>query len=227
LSIRIAETFDVAVAPDLVFEYLLEPARIVHCLPGAELLEASGDGAFTGRIKVKVGPVSVAYRGSARFDEIDRVARRVRMSGAGQETGGAGRAGMTMMSEVIPLPDGGSRVSVESDVDVAGRIVQFGRGMIEDVSKQIFVRFADCVRATLEAEHPAAAPAVAAAAAGRPAAPRGISGSAPILGEPAAAEDAARARPAKTAPPAAQAPLRILPLLFRALRSRLARLFGR
>jgi uncharacterized protein len=223
LAIRIDESFDVAAPADLVWRFLIDPAQVVQCLPGAELLEASADHTFAGRIRVKVGPVTAAYRGRARFEELDHDARRVRMVGEGQETAGGGNAKMTMVSTVEELPDGGARVRVESEVDVVGRLVQFGRGMIEEVSKQIFRQFAECVGARLAAEAAGAAERAVGVAPAEPAAsgaaPAGLPGSPPERGE-------APAAPAPAAP-APAAPVRALPLLWAALKSRLRRLFRR
>ena len=126
-----------------------DPARVVACLPGAELVETVDERTFVGRVKIKVGPVTASFKGRAQFDELDAAARRVRMSGRGQDTAGAGSATMKMTSEITPLDGGGSRVRVHAEVDVVGKLMQFGRGMMEEVSKQIFGQFAACVAATL------------------------------------------------------------------------------
>lgn len=152
MSLRIEETFRVDAPAAAVWAYLIDPRRVVRCLPGAELLEAEDERTFLGRVRVKVGPVTAGYQGRARFVEVDEAAMRVRMTGEGRETGGAGSAKMTMTSHVVPLDDGGAEVRVEAELDLVGRLVQFGRGMIEEVSRQLFRQFADCVRATLAAE---------------------------------------------------------------------------
>jgi carbon monoxide dehydrogenase subunit G len=200
MAITVDESFEVDAAPDEVWAYLLDPARVVRCLPGAELVEVVDAQTFVGRVKIKVGPVTASFRGRARFEEMDATARRVRMSGKGQDTGGAGSATMNMTSEVTPLPSGGSRVRVSAEVDVVGKLMQFGRGMMEEVSKQIFAQFAACVRAALAA--PAAAPAST-----------GTTSDAPtrVASPPQLAE--------------AQ-PIEATGLVFRALRARVRRLFG-
>jgi hypothetical protein len=154
VAIRIDESFEVNSPPDRVWSFLIDPAQVVQCLPGAELLTQEDARTFTGRIRVKVGPVTAAYRGRAHFEEVDEAARRVRLTGDGQESAGGGGARMKMTSSVTPLPSGGARVHVESEVDVVGRLVQFGRGMMEEVSRQIFHQFAECVRSKLESEQP-------------------------------------------------------------------------
>jgi carbon monoxide dehydrogenase subunit G len=153
---RIEERFTVKASPEAVWAFLVDARRVVVCLPGAELTEVVDERTFDGAVKVKVGPVTVGYKGRVQLVELDRPAWRVRMSGEGRETGGAGSARMSMESRLTPRPDGVTEVVVTSDVDVVGRLVQLGRGMIEQVSHQIFLQFAEQVRATLEAEEAAA-----------------------------------------------------------------------
>jgi carbon monoxide dehydrogenase subunit G len=132
---------------------------VVACLPGAELAEVVDERTFHGNVVVKVGPVQVAYRGRVQLAELDAAAGRVRMVGEGRESTGAGSARMTVESRLAALPGGETEVTVVADVDVAGRLVQLGRGMIEQVAHQLFQQFAACVRAALEAGAGAAAPA--------------------------------------------------------------------
>jgi carbon monoxide dehydrogenase subunit G len=138
--------------PGAVWSYLVDPRRVVGCLPGAELTEVVDERTFHGDVKVQVGPVSVSYKGRVQLAELDEAGRRVRMVGEGRESGGSGAAKMTMESRLVALPDGATEVTVIADLDVVGRLVQLGRGMIEQVSHQLFLQFSECVRATLEAE---------------------------------------------------------------------------
>lgn len=192
---KIQETFEVDAPSDRVFSFLVDPERVVRCLPGAELLEAEDERTFRGRVRVKVGPVTGSFEGRAEFTELDEAERRVRMKGSGQEKGGGGSASMTMSSQVVELPDGGSEVRVDVDVDVVGKLVQFGRGMIEQVSRQMFQQFAGCVAERL-------------------AAPEGAEASGSGAGSDA--EEAQEAQPVK-----------LVPVVLRAIRDMLARVFGR
>ena len=162
MSTRIEERFEVRAPPANVWAFLIDPRRVVVCLPGAELTEVVDERTFDGTVKVKVGPVTVGYRGRVHIDEIDEAGRRVRMTGEGRESGGGGSARMRMESSLVEKPGGTTEVTVVSEVDVVGRLVQLGRGMIEQVSHQVFLQFAERVRGTLEAE------AGAAGAAGTP-----------------------------------------------------------
>jgi len=152
MGTRIEERFVVRAPPGAVWSYLIDPRRVVGCLPGAELTEVVDGRTFHGDVKVKVGPVSVSYKGRVQLAELDEAGRRVRMIGEGRESGGSGSAKMTMESRLVALPDGATEVTVTADLDVVGRLVQLGRGMIEQVSHQLFLQFSECVRATLEAE---------------------------------------------------------------------------
>lgn len=203
MATRIEERFTVRATPEAVWAFLIDPARVVTCLPGAELTEVVDPRTFHGAVKVKVGPVTVGYKGKVHLVEIDEAGKRVRMTGEGREAGGAGSARMNMESRLTPQPGGLTEVVVVSEVDVVGRLVQLGRGMIEQVSHQVFLQFAERVRAHLES--PAAGGDAAAAAAG------------------VAAGDAGPAAPAARTP---AEPLRAFPLLLRALWAWLKGLFG-
>jgi carbon monoxide dehydrogenase subunit G len=149
MSIRIEEVFEIQAHPDRVWSYLTDPRQVVNCLPGAELTTVENDTTFLGRVKVKVGPIVTAYAGKVILTERDDANRVVRMVGEGRESGGSGSAKMTMTSTVVGLATGATEVRVTADVDIVGRIAQFGRGMIESVNKQMFKQFTECVRATL------------------------------------------------------------------------------
>lgn len=150
MSFRIEEKFQVQAPVDRVWQYLIDPQQVVVCMPGAELVEVQDERTFLGNVKVKVGPVTVSYKGRIQLTEMDEQGHLVRMVGEGREAGGAGSARVTMVSRISPLPNGGSEVVVEAEVDLVGKIVQFGRGMIEDVARQLFRQFAGCVREHLE-----------------------------------------------------------------------------
>ncbi|HEX9107732.1 MAG TPA: SRPBCC family protein [Longimicrobiales bacterium] len=225
MGIRIEERFEIAAAPERVWSYLIDPSQVVRCLPGAELLETAEDGSFVGRVKVKVGPVLAAYKGKARFVELDAAARRARLTGEGQEASGAGSARMTMTSSIEALDGGGAAVRVEVDVDVVGKLAQFGRGMIEEVSRQIFRQFSACVRAALEQPAPAASVAPAASSAATSPTPAAVSDVASAAASPGQSAGVTAGAPTAATSPAP--PLRVLPLLFAALRAWFRRVFAR
>jgi carbon monoxide dehydrogenase subunit G len=150
MAFKIEERFEVKAPVERVWNYLIDPQRVVHCLPGAELLEQREDGSFLGAIKVKVGPLSMSYKGQGKFTEINEEMHQVRMVGDAREVGGSGSTKVSMLSTVSPLESGGCEVLVNADIDLVGKIVQFGRGMIEEVSRQMFRQFSTCVRQQLE-----------------------------------------------------------------------------
>src|SRR4030095_6662388 len=160
MAFKIEERFEVQAPVDRVWKYMIDPARVVQCLPGAELLESVDERTFLGAIKVKVGPVAMSYKGQGKFTEVSEETHEVRMVGEAREVGGSGSTKVSMLSAVAPLPNGGSEVSVKADIDLVGRIVQFGRGMIEEVSKQIFRQFSSCVKQQLEVTGEAASDTV-------------------------------------------------------------------
>ena len=150
MAFKIEERFEVQAPVDRVWKYLIDPQSVVQCLPGAELLEQQDEHNFLGAIKVKVGPLAMSYKGRAKFTEVNEETHQVRMVGNAREVGGSGSTKVSMLSTVTPLANGVSEVSVNADVELVGRIVQFGRGMIEEVSRQMFRQFSQCVKQRLE-----------------------------------------------------------------------------
>lgn len=253
MSLLLNETFRVSASPERVWAFLKNPADVVTCLPGAELTSTIDERTYGGRVKVKVGPITAAYAGKATLAEVDDATRRMQIVAEGKESGGPGSARMTMTGVVTALPEGGSEVSVDATIDIAGRVMQFGRGLIESVNKQLFKQFAEAVQAKLAvAEAPAAvAPAAEEPVVVEPAAEEPVGG-APAVEEPVAgatlagaavAETQARVHAAPGASPASAraegAPgttsgttiaqgeeLRALPLLWKVFVSWLKGLFG-
>ena len=149
-SMKIEERFTLAAPPERVWAYLTDASRVVVCLPGAVLESSSEDGrTHAGAVKVKLGAVTVSYAGTAEFVEVDEGARTIRMEAKGRERRGSGSVRMTMVS-TVRAAEGGTEVSVEADVQLAGRIVSFGRGMIEVVSGELFKDFVRCLAANVE-----------------------------------------------------------------------------
>ena len=167
MAIEIQETFQVRAPIEAVWQFLLNPQRVVVCMPGAELEEVVDDRTFRGNIKVKVGPITTSYKGSVQLTEVDEQVYMVQMVAEGRETGG-GIAKGTMSSRLRALPDGQTEVVTETSVDIAGRIMQIGRGMIQDVSHQLFQQFVACAKERLEAPEGAATEEAEAAAEAEP-----------------------------------------------------------
>src|SRR5215211_1492747 len=150
MAFKIEERFEVKAPVERVWNYLIDPKRVVQCLPGAELLEQQDERTFLGAIKVKVGPLAMSYKGQGKFTEINEQTHQVRMVGDAREVSGSGSTKVSMLSTVSPLANGGCEVLVNADIDLVGKIVQFGRGMIQEVSRQMFRQFSTCVKKQLE-----------------------------------------------------------------------------
>jgi carbon monoxide dehydrogenase subunit G len=147
--------FAVAAHPDTTYAFLVDVNRIASCIPGVSAVEVRDDQTFVGTLRIKVGPIGVTYRGTAVITSLDPVARRATVSADGIEGVGAGRVKATATMVVVP-EGAGSRVSISTDLAIAGRLAQFGRGVIEGVAKRIVGEMAACIGRTLEAETGAA-----------------------------------------------------------------------
>jgi carbon monoxide dehydrogenase subunit G len=162
---RLEQGFEVPVPVAAAWDVLLDLERIAPCMPGATLTGFNGTD-FTGLVKVKLGPVSLSYKGNGRFVERDEAGRRVAFIASGQDSRGAGGAS-ARVTAVLHEGDGGATtvVKVVADLDIAGKAAQFGRGMIADVSAKLIKQFAECLAKTIaEAPVGSAAPAPAPAA---------------------------------------------------------------
>jgi carbon monoxide dehydrogenase subunit G len=149
MSIQSEETFQIAVPVDTVWRFLLDPHRVVTCMPGAELEQVVDERTFEGAVKIKLGAITTRYRGRVQLTEVDDEAHLVRMLAEGRETGG-GTAKGTLTSQVRALPDGQTQVIAQAQVDLTGRVMQMGRGMIQGVSSQLFAQFATRTQQALE-----------------------------------------------------------------------------
>lgn len=150
MALDIQETFQIAAPIDAVWEFLLTPENVVACMPGASLTRQIDDTSFVGAVKLKIGAVSAQYQGTITYTERDKGNYTVKMLASGNEKGGGTVSG-TIVTRLAPLPDGaGTEVRCESSIDLTGRIMQVGRGMIEGVSAQIIKKYVGNVRTLLE-----------------------------------------------------------------------------
>ena len=170
MAIDIRETFQVRAPIDAVWHFMMDPRRVAACMPGAELEEVVDERTFLGGVKVKVGAITTRYKGRVQLTVVDEERRAIQMVAEGRETSG-GTAKGSMASSFRTLPDGRTEVVAEATVDLTGRIMQVGRGMIQGVSHQLFLQFVAAAKAQLE---PAAgtATAMAGAAAAMPVGPK-------------------------------------------------------
>ena len=140
MSMELDHSFTVPVPPDRAWEVLLDVEGIAPCMPGATVEEFDGE-VVTGRIKVKVGPVSLTYRGTAKFTERDAETRMVIIDASGKETRGAGTASAAVRASLEPSGEG-TQVLMHTTMNVTGRPAQFGRGVIAEVGGKLVEQFA-------------------------------------------------------------------------------------
>ncbi|HEX4966722.1 MAG TPA: SRPBCC family protein [Thermoanaerobaculia bacterium] len=160
MGMEITQSVVVQAPAAAVWGFLTDPTKVARCLPGAAITEKVDETTYTGTMTIKVGPVTASYKGKMRFDRLDEAAGEADIAASGQETRGKGGADMRMKSKVVARGPAETEVTVVSDVNVMGVLAQFGRGMIQDVSDQLFQKFTDGMRRELETT-PAAAPAEA------------------------------------------------------------------
>lgn len=149
MAIEIEERFSVPAPIDTVWQFLLDPEQVVSCMPGASLDEVVSDSEFLGSVQVRLGAVAARYQGRVQFTEIDQNAHAIQMLAEGRESGG-GTAKAVISSRLNALPEGGTEIVAAAKVDLTGRIVQVGRGMIQGVSHQLFQQFAASAQQRLE-----------------------------------------------------------------------------
>ena len=207
---KLEQSFEVRAPVERVWETLVDIERVAPCLPGAEITEAGDDGSYRGTFSVRLGPTTAAYRGELQMEELDEDARRVVMSASGQDKRGQGSAKASIVSTMHEEGEV-TRVDVETDFTITGRLARFGRGgMIQDISNRLLKDFAECLQQKIEAP-PAAEPN-------------------PVDAVLAATPEGAAAAPPATGggeAPTTAKPIGGFSLFFRALLDRLRRLFSR
>ena len=164
MALEIVKTFEVNAAPDAVWSFLIDLPRVARCLPGAAIGDKVDEKTSTGTMTIKVGPVSSTYRGKVVFERLDPGARTAEIVASGQDVRGKGGADLKLTSSLKALPGGKTEVTAVSLVNVTGMLAQMGRGMIQDVSDEMFQIFSERMRAELESSAPASAGASSSAA---------------------------------------------------------------
>jgi uncharacterized protein len=138
---RFENEIEVAQPPKELFAFLTDVERVAPCLPGASIDGRDGDD-YTGSMKVKVGPITGTYKGKMRFLEQDEDALRAVMSARAAEVNGQGDAEAKITTQIEDAGDDGSRIRMETDLQMRGRVAQFGRGAMEKISQRMFDEFA-------------------------------------------------------------------------------------
>ncbi len=138
---ELTNEFEVGVPVDRAWEVLTDLERIAPCLPGAQLQEVDGDD-YKGVVKVKVGPITAQYKGVATFQVRDEADHRVVLAASGRDTRGQGNANATITAQLTGSGDR-TRVSLSTDLTITGKVAQFGRGALGDVSEKLLTQFVD------------------------------------------------------------------------------------
>ena len=138
---ELSNDFEVSAPIEKVWEVIKEVELIAPCLPGAQLEEVEND-EYKGFVKVKVGPITAQYKGVAKFVEKDDSNHRVVIRGEGRDTRGAGNAAADITASLESTTEG-TRVNVVTDLKITGKVAQFGRGVMADISKKLMSQFAD------------------------------------------------------------------------------------
>ena len=166
---KLSNDFTVAAPLERTWETLLNVERVAGCLPGASIEPVGEDGMYRGSMRIKVGPVTIAYSGTVRLADVDADQHVASFEARAKETKGAGTAAAVIRNRVEPAGDG-THVVVETDLNVTGRAAQFGRGLMEDVASKMLADFAGRLE-QLVLEGAPATQATAATEAGARAAP--------------------------------------------------------
>jgi len=150
--------FTVPVPVDDAWRILTDVERIAPCLPGAQLQEIEGD-TYRGIVKVKVGPIQAQFKGQASFVEQDHVAHRVVLKGEGRDTTGKGNAAALITAELTSLTASSTSVKVLTDLSITGKVAQFGRGAMADISDKLLAQFVENLNTLIGEQQASPAPA--------------------------------------------------------------------
>ena len=151
-------TFTVNVPVAEAWNVLTNVERIAPCLPGAQLQEVEGE-TYRGVVKVKVGPIQAQFKGQASFVEKDDTNYKAVLKGEGRDTTGKGNASALITAQLTAVDAGSTRVDVNTDLSITGKVAQFGRGALADVSDKLLAQFSDNLNTLIAQEPAAAAPA--------------------------------------------------------------------
>jgi uncharacterized protein len=183
---KIENTIEVDAPLDRVWALVNDIPRVAPCMPGAALTGVLDDQTYEGTVAVKLGPLRMSYKGKVTVEDVDEANHSARLAASGRDTKGAGTAKASVVTRLEAAGDTRTHLHVTSDVQLTGKVASFGRGgAINDVATRLFGQFADCLRATLEAESAAPEPATPTPGPGA-AAPAASTGSTPVGSEAAA-----------------------------------------
>ena len=198
---QLEHKFSVPAPIETVWQAVLDPERVAPCMPGAALTSVEGD-SFAGTVKVKLGPISLLYKGSGEFLEKDEATRKVVIKASGKDSRGNGTAAATVTVTLASVADG-TEGTVHTELAITGRPAQFGRGLIGEVGGKILNAFAACLAEKLGTSSSPSSPSVSSV----PSTPSASTEAGPGP-TPAGASDASSGaeKPAEAKPPPSQTP---------------------
>lgn len=180
MGMQLSNEFVVAARPERTWDLLTDLERVAPCMPGASLSGRDGDD-YVGTVKIKVGPIGASFAGKARFLDQDDAAHTATISMAGKDAKGAASVNATIRARLEEVSADSTRVYVDTDLDISGRMAQFGRGAIADVSNRLIGQFTTNLGALI-----AAPDSTASSPSATPGASAGTTGTAPATGGGAA-----------------------------------------
>ena len=148
-------SFSVNVPVDDAWRILTDVERIAPCLPGAKLEDINGD-TYSGFVKVKVGPIQAQFKGQASFVERDDAAHKAVLKGEGRDTTGKGNASALITAQLTAESPTSTRVTVDTDLNITGKVAQFGRGAMADISNKLLDQFVENLNQLIAASNTAA-----------------------------------------------------------------------
>jgi uncharacterized protein len=152
MAIELDNSFTVPVPPEQAWDVLLDVERIAPCMPGASVTSVEGD-EIEGQVKVKLGPLSLTYKGTAKFTDKDQAAHSISIEATGKETRGSGTASATVQANLTPGDGAGQTlVSIHTSLNVTGKPAQFGRSLLPEVSGKLIQQFATNLEAMINAD---------------------------------------------------------------------------
>ncbi len=141
MNTKLEKSFEVTQSPNLVWEHLIDPEKVMDCVPGISIEEKVCDNRYKGKVDMKFGPIGVNYKADIVYDEIDFESRKITLSGKGVDTKGMGNAGLKMALDLTETAEGGSKVDAVMEVTISGKVAQFGSRLVNTVSNQLFKQF--------------------------------------------------------------------------------------
>src|SRR5579862_7546120 len=149
MAIELENSFTVPVPPEQAWDVLLDAERIAPCMPGASVLSVDGD-SVEGQVKVKLGPLSLTYKGTAKFVEKDQANHTIVLDASGKETRGSGTASASVNAVLKPGEEPGTTTAaIHTSLNITGRAAQMGRGLLPEISGKLIAQFADNLAALI------------------------------------------------------------------------------